>query len=267
MMRMMGPDFALANLSGAEFATMATGNPLILLPLGSHEDHGPFLPMGDYLLAEILASRIAGLCRSEGVATLVAPALPFGVADHFGSSPGAMAISPASFKGVLQDLLNGFCRHGLTRIVILNGHGGNVPIIHEVTLALKLSGGPVIPSAYLWKIARLLMQNRLGERESARFGHGAEPLLSISKSLRPDYTVTQEIAAPGPSTLFGCKASGFGHIDFQGIPIDVPVEFDQVPRDAIDAAQPLASAELGDKIAAELVDKIAAFSLRYASEA
>src|SRR5271156_2511274 len=127
----------LGDMTGAAFAQVAPLNPVILLPLGSHEDHGPHLPMGDYLLAEPLAVRIAEAATKAGTPTFVAPCLPFGVADYFGCSPGGMAISAGSFRAVLTDLLSGLLRRGLTNIVTLNGHGGNMPVIHEVTLEIK----------------------------------------------------------------------------------------------------------------------------------
>src|SRR5271168_2353248 len=134
----------LGDMTASAFAQAARSNPVILLPLGSHEDHGPHLPMGDYLLAEPLAVRIAEAATKAGTKTFVAPCLPFGVADYFGCSPGGMAISAGSFRAVLTDLLAGLLRHGLTNIVILNGHGGNVPVIHEITLEIKRERGLVI---------------------------------------------------------------------------------------------------------------------------
>ncbi len=256
----------LANLTGPIFAAAARTNPVIILPLCSHEDHGWLLPMGDYLLGESLALRIAAACGEKGVLTFVAPTMPFGVADYFGSSPGGMAISSASFKSLLRDLLDALLRHNLTRIIILNGHGGNAPVIHEVTLGLKLSGGPIIPSVYLWKIARRLMERGLGDSELSKFGHGAEPILSLSMALRPQYVSDQASSRPAEPLCLGLPISGFGSIDYKGIPIDMPVEFDQVPANAIDAAKEVASAALGKSIAAELIAIIAEFISYYASQ-
>lgn len=256
----------LAELKAAEFAPLAKANPLILLPLGSHEDHGPHLPMGDYLLADILAERIAAVAAQAGVQAFAAPCLPFGAADYFGASPGGLALAPASFRAVLEDLLAGLLRHDLTRIIILNGHGGNVPIIHEVTLAIRRAQNIVIPSFYLWKIARQLMLRRLGPGQEARFGHGAEPLLSLTQALRGDCAVpAPDPAALPPPELLGLPVSNFGTIEFDGLPIDVPAEVDQVPRDAIRAAWPLSSPELGAEVAAALVDAAAKFAVHFAS--
>jgi creatinine amidohydrolase len=253
----------LGDISSAAFAGSAKTNPVILLPLGSHEDHGPHLPMGDYKLAESLAVRIAAAAAAAGTACFVAPCLPFGVADYFGSSPGGLALSAANFRGVLSDLLSGLMRHGLTKILILNGHGGNVPVIHEVTLALKNSENIIIPSFYLWKVARSLMETRLGAGQGSRFGHGAEPLLSLSLALRPGQVHSAHLAGKSGQML-GLPVSGFGVVDFQGLPIDVPAAFDQVPDTAIRAAWPAASAALGEAVAAELVSIASQFVTHFA---
>ena len=169
----------LADLTSHAFATAAKANPVILLPLGSHEDHGPHQPMGDYVLADSIAARIASRATATGTPAFVAPALPYGVADYFGGSPGGLALSAETFRCVLQDVLDGLLRHDLRKIIIINAHGGNVPVIHAVTLGIKRRGGPVIPSFYLWKIARELMESRFCTA-TGRFGHGAEPLLSLN---------------------------------------------------------------------------------------
>ncbi len=181
------------------------------------------------------------------------------MADHFGASPGGLAISPANFRGVLADLLSGLLRHGLTKILILNGHGGNVPVIHEVTLGIKNSQNIVIPSFYLWKVARGLMEARLGPGHAARFGHGAEPLLSLSRALRPDDFSATPAQPPPPASCLGLPVTDFGTLTFENTPIDAPVDFTQVPRHAIAAALPLASAELGHEVAEALIAKAAHF--------
>lgn len=259
--------YGLDGLSAPHFAQLAAANPVILLPLGSHEDHGPHLPMGDYRLAEKLAGRIAQAATQAGTPCFVAPCLPFGVADYFGCSPGGLAVSAASFRAVLEDLLGGLLRHGLTKIIILNGHGGNVPVIHEVTLAVKRRDGLVIPSFYLWKIARQLMEKQLGPGAGARFGHGAEPLLSLTMALRPDSVQVSGMPSALERQLLGLPVSGFGTLDFEGVGIEAPAEFDQVPRDATAAAWPLASAELGAGVADTLVEVAANFVVHFASVA
>ncbi|MDE8347976.1 MAG: creatininase family protein [Acidocella sp.] len=255
---------ALTATAVAQAAAKGANTPVILVPLGSHEDHGPHLPMGDYRLADRLAGQIAARAAHQGVNALVAPTVPYGVADYFATSPGAMALSPASFKAVLEDLLGGLIAQGFTRIVILNGHGGNVPVIHTVTLALKTSRDIIVPSFYLWKIARVIMERQLGGGAANRFGHGAEPLASLSLALRPGLSDFQPVPARAGGFELGLPVSGFGTVNFAGLPVDVPSQFHQAPDDAICAAAPLASAALGEAVAAELVAAAASFVVHFA---
>ncbi|MGE4480930.1 creatininase family protein [Acidocella sp.] len=241
----------LRDMTAPALAALRADAPVILLPLGSQEDHGPHQPMGDFLLAEMLAERIARRAAGAGVPCLVAPALPFGVADYFGSSPGGMALAPESFRRVLGDLLDSLLRQGLRRLVILNAHGGNVPVVHEVTLALRRRDGVVVPSFYLWKVARQLMEKRL-EGGAARFGHAAEPLLSLNMALRPDDVRPDDMPAGG-GELLGLAVKDFGTLDFEGLSVEAPVEFADVPKPAIEAAWAEGSAALGEAVAEDLV--------------
>lgn len=254
----------LSDVTAAGFARAAGENPVILLSLGSHEDHGPHLPMGDFVLGDEIALRMAAAARALGVSCFVAPTMPYGVADFFKSSPGAMAVSAAVFKGLLTDLLGGLAAQGLTRVVILNGHGGNVAVVHEVTLAVRKASQIVVPSLYLWKLAAAMMQKRLGPQGAVRFGHGAEPLASLSAALRPDLVDFAHDAARPPGQVLGLAVSGFGVADFEGFAVDVPVEFAEVPDDAIRAAAPVAGAALGAAVADELVAYGAAFIAHFA---
>ncbi|MDE2238341.1 MAG: creatininase family protein [Rhodospirillales bacterium] len=246
----------LQDMATPEFAAVLALRPVILLPLGSHEDHGPHQPMGDFILSDMLAERIARRASEQGTACFAAPGLPFGVADYFGSSPGGLALAPETFRRVLTDLLDGLLRHGLTRIVILNAHGGNVPVIHEVTLALRKRERVVVPSFYLWKIARQLMERRV--QGAARFGHGAEPLLSLNMALRQDCVRPGAATAEG-GALLGLKVKDFGVLDFEGLSVEAPVEFDAVPKAAVEVAWTAGSAELGAAVADDLVEAAARF--------
>jgi creatinine amidohydrolase len=249
----------LEDLTSAELRGLLDRRPLVLLPLGSQEDQGAHAPMGDFRLATIIAGRIAAAAGALGVTALVAPTLPFGAADHFGLVPGGLALSPASFRAVLVDLIGDLRRNGLERIILLNGHGGNAPIIHEVTLAIRRAGGPVIPSVYLWKIAKQLMARRIGDG-GRRFGHGGEPLASIGLALRPAATRQTLAVAPGASgRLAGYEVAGFGAIGFEGIEIDAPVEYHEVAPNSATGDATLADAALGAAVVADLVGLVARF--------
>ena len=86
----------MGEITGGEARALYARRPVVLLPLGSHEDQGPHAPMGDYLLAEAVAERIALRASEAGTETVVAPVLPFGKSDFFGSMPGGITVGPTS---------------------------------------------------------------------------------------------------------------------------------------------------------------------------
>src|SRR5271165_3544129 len=121
----------MAELTGGEARERLARRPVVLLPLGSHEDQGPHAPMGDYLSADAIAERIARRAGERGVDTVIAPVVPFGGADYFGAMIGGIALEQATLRAVLTDIFACLARHKLTRVVVINGHGGNVQAIHE----------------------------------------------------------------------------------------------------------------------------------------
>jgi creatinine amidohydrolase len=257
--------YRLDDLTSAEFKAMQPGNPIILLPMGSTEDQGAHAPMGDFRLASMMAQLIANAASSVGTYCLAAPTVPFGAADHFASAPGAIALRPATLGLVLAEMIQNLRDHGLTRLMVLNGHGGNGPVVHEVTRQVRREGGPIIPSFPLWRVAQRVMERRIGPAPG-RFGHGGEPLASIGLALR-NPAMRRDLALPptAPGTMLGLPVTDFGTLGFEDMPINAPVDYDQVaPNSALgDATQ--ADAALGLAVVAEVVAIGARFCVHMAS--
>lgn len=98
----------------------------VLLPVGALEQHGPHLPLGtDAMLATAVAADVA---RHTGA--LVAPALSYGYksqikcggGQHF---CGTTSVDAATLIGQIRDAVREFARHGLRRLVVVNGHYEN----------------------------------------------------------------------------------------------------------------------------------------------
>ncbi len=248
----------MGEITGDEARALHAANPVILLPLGSHEDQGPHAPMGDYLLAERMAELIALRATAEGTRCLVAPVLPFGKADFFGAMPGGIALSAATFRAVVEEMLEALLRHGLTRLLVLNGHGGNVEAINEATRGVLERRGVVVPCLYLWRVAAAELPKLVGEaRARASQGHGADPLTSLCLHLFPDRVRGDLVRPPRggpPPRALGLPFRGFGAVDFGGAEVTVPLGYEAVAPEAVSEADArLASAETGRKLAERLV--------------
>ncbi|MHC3439789.1 creatininase family protein [Natrialbaceae archaeon A-gly3] len=104
---------------------------LALLPVGSTEQHGPHAPLGtDYLAAEAVAE--AGVESFDGE-VVVAPAIPVGIAEEHRHFPGTMWVSPDTFRAYVRESVASLASHGFDRVVLVNGHGGNIDALREVT--------------------------------------------------------------------------------------------------------------------------------------
>ncbi len=111
---------------------------VVLLPVGSTEQHGPHAPLGtDFYLAEAVAEH--GVEASEHGA-LVAPTLPLGVAEEHRAFDGTMWLSPDTFRNTIREAVSGLAHHGWTEVVVVNGHGGNANALREVCAAITRSG-------------------------------------------------------------------------------------------------------------------------------
>jgi len=93
-----------------------------VLPIGSVEQHAGLSLATDMILAERVAVEAA-----EPLGVPVFPAIPFGLAPYFQSFPGSMTLRVETLCAVVRDLLDSMKRSGFRRIVIVNGHGGNMP--------------------------------------------------------------------------------------------------------------------------------------------
>lgn len=98
---------------------------IFFIPVGSTEQHGLHLPLGtDYFQAIEVARRLAEMC--EGI---VLPGIPFGYSENHMRFKGTISISGELLKDITQEVCQSVFRHGGSKVVLLNSHGGNVPAL------------------------------------------------------------------------------------------------------------------------------------------
>lgn len=264
------PKVHMGTLTGDEARAIYATNPVILLPMGSHEDQGPHAPMGDYLLAEKIAELAALRATGMGTPTLVAPVVPFGGADFFGSMVGGISMSEATLTSLLRDMFASLHRHKLTRLIVINGHGGNVGPIQVATREAHRATGMLIPSLYLWRIGYGLLPGIVGAENSRLVsGHGADPLTSVGLHLFPEAMRPDMIPAPAPAkrnAALDLAYTSLGAASFEGAEIGLPTEYDEVYNKGVGNGDPnLSSAETGAALVERLVTICARFARHFAT--
>lgn len=265
------PKVHMGTLTGGEGRELYQRNPIVLLPMGSQEDQGPHAPMGDYLLAEKIAELAALRACERGVRTVVAPVLPFGGADWFGAMPGGIAISQATLTIFIDEMVENLHRHGLKRLIVINGHGGNVGPIAEVARENYRRDGLVIPSLYLWRIGYALLPKIVGAEKSAKVsGHGADPVTSTAMHLFPELMRPDLIPEGKPlkrDKTLDLPFTALGSASFEGAEVGMPNEYDEVYWTGVGKGDPrLCSADTGAQMTEQLTEICARFISHFAGK-
>ncbi len=128
---------------------------IVLLPLGAIEQHGPHLAVGTD--TDIVAAIATELEKRLPNDILLCPTLQFGSSHHHLSFGGTLSISAALYTNVVVELVESIVSMGFKKIVLLNGHGGNITPVKQALsiLSRKLDAteNPVIALATYWEVA------------------------------------------------------------------------------------------------------------------
>jgi len=172
---------------------------LALLPVGSTEQHGPHAPLGtDAFHAETVAE--AGAERYDGE-VVVAPTIPVGVAEEHRAFAGTLWVSPDTFRDYVRDVVGSLAHHGMDRVVVVNGHGGNVPALGEVTATIsRHDDAYAVPFTWF---------ETVGEHGSD-MGHGGPLETALLRATHPELVREERIdeAREGASQGWGDWTSG-----------------------------------------------------------
>ena len=116
---------------------------VVILPVGSTEQHGPHLPLGADAIQVAEVARQVG----ERLGAIVAPTIPYGYRSAPRSGGGEIFSGTTSLTGqaltlVVRDILTALVRHGARKIVVLDGHYENNMFLHEAIHLLLDAGAP-----------------------------------------------------------------------------------------------------------------------------
>lgn len=154
-----------------------------VLAVGSTEYHGKHLPYGtDTLVSEHLSMEVAK--RVKGM--LMLPPIPYGMSVHYSNFPIAISLSTETLMRVLREVFDSLRKHGLNRLIIVNGHDGNIPAIEAATNEYRVEH-PEFKMAVLsawWITAGQLVPEGTFEVWNG-LGHGGEGETSMMLRVDP----------------------------------------------------------------------------------
>lgn len=187
---------AWTHLTGDEVRARLAITPLVILPIGSLEQHGPTGLCGtDALCVDVIAREAA--CRAG---CLVLPTLAFAPAQFNMGFAGTLGIKSQTLVALLVDIVDALAQQAVRHLLILNGHGANrAPIdvaIHDsyATLGTK---APMVETVNWWDLGDVpvLRRELFGDGEGL---HATPSEISITKASHRDPGMTCPTPLTGP---------------------------------------------------------------------
>src|SRR6185503_1713556 len=179
--------YRYAQLTWPEVAERAGEDPVCVIPVATLEDHGYHLPIDtDVVIAETLAEQ-AVLRRTE--TSLLLPTVTHGYTPHHMDFPGPITIDWKRFVDYLLDIGKSLFHHGFRRILFVNGHGSNVPLVDMAARLLMLERRDVTAATF-WYLStpegmELLDRTRDSDKPGG-MAHACELETSLYLAINPE---------------------------------------------------------------------------------
>ncbi len=198
----------MSEISWPEFQRRAAEGSVVFVPIGATEQHGRHMPLGvDAVIPTAICAEVA---RRRG--GLIAPTIPYGNRSQPRSGggpafPGTINLTAETFALVLRDVLTELFRHGVRRMVVVNGHYENIwPSIEAIERALDHIGrertdGLKILRIDHWEMVRPETLARVfpDGYPGIELEHASVIETSIMLELRPELVHLTKAAHDGPA--------------------------------------------------------------------
>jgi creatinine amidohydrolase/Fe(II)-dependent formamide hydrolase-like protein len=241
----------LAYLTSPEIAALPKERAAVVLSVASVEQHGPHLPViTDSLVGQTLLGR--ALERLDpAVQVWVLPPLCYGKSNEHRPWAGTITLSAQTLAAVVRDIALSVARAGFRRLVLLNSHGGNPPVLDYLARDLHEETGMQLFSIM---ISRMGLPQTPVEAEEATWGmHAGDSETSWVLALAPELVHMDRTAELGD---YPRLPEGIRHLAVRG-----PVGFAWLTADlsamGVLGNPRAASAEKGQAYVAATVEKLA----------
>ena len=221
---------------------------IVILPVGATEQHGPHLPLDvDHRLSYSICAEVAR--RSEG-SILVMPPVCYGYCHHVMDFPGTINIQMENFINYCLDITKSVAYHGFKKIVIVNGHGSNEPLVQLIARKTILLTDAVCAGFSWWHCANKAF-SAVRESELGGCAHACELETSVYLHLNPDLVKRELIRDELASNLKDEETREWYALDLAYSAPTSPIPWTSTYTDSGVIGRPtLASAEKG-KVAFE----------------
>jgi creatinine amidohydrolase len=173
------------------------GTDAVIVPIGCIEPHGRHAPLGtDTLIAQGIADRIGAASGA-----FVFPAIPLGTLNvlyDFREAPGAISLESRVLLDVYTNVGTELMRQGFGRLLFVNGHSGNAPLLQIAAFDIKARAGGQVGVLEWWSAAREVIDGIKGHSWGT---HADEIETSILMAAGGDGLVNLDAAVANPKEL------------------------------------------------------------------
>lgn len=175
-------DHLWARSSAESLNARARQGAVALLPVASTEQHGPHLATGvDTILCGEVCRRAA---ERASVPVVVAPTLWMGLAEHHMAFGGSFTLPLDTYRLLLEGLCRSIERAGFRRIVICNGHGGNMTALNAISAGLAEALTSTLAVTTYWTLDPAAFRAVLEDQQNVL--HACEAETSMMMRVAPD---------------------------------------------------------------------------------
>lgn len=228
-------------------------NAIVILPIGAIEQHGPHLPVDtDFFITDAICKAVEN--RLSNV-VLLAPGLSIGHSPHHRSFGGTLSLHHETLAKILFEVVQNFYSMGFSKILIINGHGGNqlpISMAHQ-EVKNRLSKMVLLSCSY-WNLAREDLLS-ISDGVPNSMGHACELETSLYLYLNEEKVNKNLICDDGIADTSGY----FGRGMFVGSSVSAVLNFSEITKNGVYGKPSLASKEKGCAAFTAIVDRIVEF--------
>jgi creatinine amidohydrolase len=177
---------------------------VVVIPAATLEDHGYHLPIDtDVRLVEAIATGAVEAFNAAGEArAILAPTQVHGYTPHHMDFPGSMTLRWNVFVESLLDQGRSLIHHGFDRILIVNGHGSNIPLVNMAARLLNVEHRNAVCASSFYLTSPESMAVLDAHRTSGQGGmaHACELETSLYLAIRPDLVQMEKAVTEIPAS-------------------------------------------------------------------
>ena len=234
-----------------EITEAVAQNRVAVLPVGTIEQHGPHLPLiTDVLTATEMSRRAVAQIPAEAV---LMPPVFYAFNEHHLDFPGTISVRGETFVQYVTDIGRSLAHHGFKKILLVNGHGSNVPYLDIAARNITIETQAIAAMIPWWNLVPKDLFKELRESEfPGGMAHGCELETSVLLYLRGDLVQMDKAEKDMP-----VQRSEYFYWDLQApSPVFFQEFFSRYSRTGTLGDPTKASVEKGDRFVAAVVKRL-----------